>query len=269
MENYSVLMTMYIKDNVDYAKLSIDSMLHQTIKTEDFVLICDGPLTDELNNLINGYKENYACFNIIRLSENVGLGAALRYGVTVCKNNLVARMDDDDVAKENRCELELREFEKDSELVICGSFMNEFDDDRSKPLRVKKVPTSLEDIIKFSKRRNPFNHSTVMFKKKEILKIGNYSTMRVNQDVELWVRALNKGLKGINIAYPLVDFRFDKNTYQRRKNWENVKLIIKVWKNFKRKGYCKESDYLYVVLMQLTAFIVPTKMLKWAYDNLR
>ena len=53
MENYSVLMTVYKKDNPMFVKQSIDSVLAQTILTDDFLLICDGPLTNELDELIN------------------------------------------------------------------------------------------------------------------------------------------------------------------------------------------------------------------------
>lgn len=269
MQKYSVLMTMYIKDNPDYAKLAIDSMLNQTVKTDDFVIVCDGPLNDELNQLISFYQTQYNFFNIVRLPQNVGLGAALREGVLVCKNLLIARMDDDDVAKENRCELELKEFEKDDKLSICGSYMNEFDSDIMNPIRIKEVPTEFEHILAFSKRRNPFNHSTVMFKKEDILSIGNYSPMRTNQDVDLWVRALNNKLKGINISQPLVDFRFDSNTYQRRKEWKNVKLLIDVWRNFHKEGYCTLTDYWNVKLVQVMMFALPKRVVQWCYDHLR
>lgn len=269
MQKYSVLMTMYKGDNPKYARLSIDSMLNQTVKTDDFVLVCDGPLTPELDALLDEYQNNNTFFHVYRLPQNVGLGAALRYGVTVCKNELIARMDDDDIALPHRCELELREFEKDINLDICGSFMNEFESDPKDIIRIKKVPLVKEEILTFSRRRNPFNHSTVMFKKVSILSVGNYSPMRTNQDVDLWVRALNKGVQGMNIPEPLVNFRFDSSTYGRRKNWKNVKLMIDVWAFFRKNGYCSFADFIYVSLMQMAAFVMPQKCLEWAYNHLR
>lgn len=270
MENYSVLMTMYKKDNPIYARLAIDSMLNQTIKTNDFVLVCDGPLTNELNELIAEYQEKYEdIFNVIRFEENKGLGAALRHGVHVCKNDLIARMDDDDIAKLNRCEIELKVFEEYEDVSIVGAYMNEFEENPNEILRVKTVPIEQVDILKFSKRRNPFNHSAVMFKKQDILRVGNYSEMRTNQDVDLWVRALNKGLIGRNIPESLVDFRFDSNTYQRRKDWKNVKLLIEVWREFYKNGYCRLTDFLFVVVVQLVMFIFPQSVIQWCYDHLR
>lgn len=270
MENYSVLMTMYKKDNPDYAKIAIDSMLNQTLKTNDFVLVCDGPLTEELNALIEIYEKEYpSAFHVVRFEENKGLGAALRYGVTICKNDLIARMDDDDIAKLNRCEIELNVFMDNPDISIVGAYMNEFEENPNEVIRVKKVPLHQDDIVNFSKRRNPFNHSTIMFKKEDILKVGNYSEMRTNQDVDLWVRALNKGLKTKNIPESLVDFRFDAGTYQRRKNWKNVKLLIEVWKEFYHNGYCGLIDLLFVIVVQVVMFVFPKSVIEWCYNHLR
>lgn len=269
MQSYSVLMTMYKGDSPEFAKLAIDSMINQSVKTDDFVLVCDGQLTKELNDLVAEYEKKEACFNVVRLPQNVGLGSALKHGVSICKNELIARMDDDDVAKPNRCELELNEFSKNPNLDICGSFMNEFECNPKEVIRIKEVPIFHRDILKFARRRNPFNHSTVMFKKKAILAVGNYSKMRTNQDVDLWVRALNNGLIGYNIPKPLVDFRFDSNTYQRRKDWKNVHLMIKVWKDFYKRNYCSVVDLSYVIFLQVAIYLMPSKLLKWSYDYFR
>lgn len=270
MENYSVLMTVYKYDSPEFFIKSVQSMLNQTVRTNDFVLVCDGELTDELESAIKtvfeGHKE---ILNLIRLNQNVGLGQALHDGLPFCKNEWVARMDDDDIAHLERCEKELKFLEDHPGYSIVGSYVNEFDDDPLKPIRVKVVPLSEEQILKYSKRRNPFNHSTVMIRKSDILSVGNYSTMRTNQDVDTWIRVLNGGFKGANINQPLVDFRFDNNTYERRKKWKNIKSLIIVWRKFYRQGFCSFADYLYVLFVQLFIFIMPKKILKWAYNHYR
>lgn len=269
MESYSVLMTVYKKDNPQYVKAGIDSMLAQTHKTNDFVLVCDGELPDELNAVIDSYADdNPDVFNIVRLPENVGLGAALRHGVPLCKNELVARMDNDDISYDFRCEKQVKRFEEQPELELIGGHVDEFCEDK-KIVCTRYVPVSPEEIKKYSRRRNPFNHSTVMFKKSAILKYGNYSSMRTNQDVELWVRALNSGCRAENLDMSLVMFRFGEDTYRKRKNKANIKLMISVWKDFYKKGYCGLSDYLYVTLAMLYIKIVPTGMLKATYRALR
>ena len=270
MENYSVLMTVYKKDNPSFVKQGIDSMLAQTVLTDDFVLVCDGPLTNELNKLIDNYKSEYKeIFHIVRMEKNVGLGAALRHGLPLCKNRLVARMDDDDVAYPERCEKELKYYEMHPEISILGAYVAEFENEISNVIREKEVPTDMNSIMEFSRRRNPFNHSTVMLDKEKILSIGNYSEMRTNQDVDLWVRALNRGLIGANLPESLVYFRFDNDTYQRRKDMKNVKLMVKVWKNFYKNKYCRLNDLMFVTLMQYGVALAPTKLIQWAYDHLR
>jgi glycosyltransferase involved in cell wall biosynthesis len=263
-------MTVYKKDNPEYVKQGIDSMLAQTIRTDDFVLVCDGPLTVELDELIDKYKtDNSTIFNVVRMKKNIGLGAALRHGLPLCKNRLVARMDDDDIACLDRCEKELKYYETHQEVSILGSYVIEFENDISNVIREKEVPTDMPSILAFSKRRNPFNHSTVMIDKEKILAVGNYSEMRTNQDVELWVRSLNSGLIGANLPESLVYFRFDNDTYQRRKDMKNVKLMVKVWNGFYKKGYCRFSDVLKVTIMQYGVALAPTKLIQWAYDHLR
>ena len=270
MSNYSVLMTAYKKDDPGFAKLAIDSMLNQTKPTNDFVLVCDGPLTPELDDLIEEYAKGYPeVFRVIRLEENVGLGKALKTGLLECKNELVARMDDDDISVPYRCEKQAELLDNRPEVSIVGSYMDEFEEDYTHPLRTKAVPCEIEDIKKYSRRRNPFNHSTVMFRKSAILAAGNYSEMRTNQDVELWTRFINAGYVGCNIPESLVLFRFDRNTYQRRKDWKNVKLLINVWKDFKKKKYCSYTDYLCVYWSQIAVFLMPSFVLRWLYEIMR
>ena len=270
MMEYSVLMTVYKKDSPEFFIQSVSSMLNQSAKTNDFVLVCDGELTDELEQAIKtAFSGNEGILNLVRLPQNVGLGQALHDGLPLCKNEWVARMDDDDIAHPDRCEIELTYIEDHPDITILGSYVNEFEDDPKHPIRVKEVPTDQTVILHFAKRRNPFNHSTLMIKRDDIIAAGNYSTMRTNQDVDTWVRVLNKGYKGANIPQPLVDFRFDKNTYERRKEWKNIKLMIDVWRSFWKQRYCSFSDYVYVVFMQLAVYIMPGKLLQWAYDHLR
>lgn len=268
--NYSVLMTVYINDKPEYLKKSIESILNQTVRTNDFVLVKDGPITKELQEVIDNYIDVYnELFKVIDLSHNVGLGAALREGIVCCSNELVARMDNDDIAYSYRCELQLREFENDDMLDLVGAYVDEFIEEESNIIGIRKVPLTEEEILRFSKHRNPFNHPTVMFKKSKVLACGNYSTMRTNQDVELWVRMLHNGCKTKNIPQSLVLFRFDDNTFQRRKDWTNIKLMIDVWKGFLNKGYCSYYDYFKVIAMMLVMKLVPLSVLKWIYANFR
>ena len=129
IQSYSVLMSVYYKENQAWLRQSIESMLNQTIITNDFVIIKDGKLTNELDDVISEYYEKYPdIFHIIELESNVGLGPALAIGVKACKNELIARMDSDDISIKERCEKQLNKYKEDPELDIVGSSVAEFID---------------------------------------------------------------------------------------------------------------------------------------------
>lgn len=110
---YSVLMSVYYKENPIYLEQSMGSIYNQTVPTDDFVLVCDGPLTDELNAVINEMHNKFGdILHVVRLPKNVGLGNALNEGIRHCRHELIARMDSDDISYPDRCEKQLSIFEK-------------------------------------------------------------------------------------------------------------------------------------------------------------
>ena len=168
--NYSVLMSVYYKEKAIHLDESMQSIFNQTILTNDFVLVCDGTLTSELDTVIGKYQKKYPnILNIKRLKTNKGLGNALNEGLNLCKNELVARMDSDDIAKIDRCEKELNAFNNNQNISIVGSAIEEFVENTNQVVNIKRVPSDYLEIIKFSKKRNPFNHPSVMFKKSDII----------------------------------------------------------------------------------------------------
>jgi glycosyltransferase involved in cell wall biosynthesis len=268
MENYSILTTLYKNDSPEFLKQSIDSMLAQTVLTNDYVIVADGPLTEELDEVLVGYENTHNFFNIVRLSENGGLGVALREGLKYCKNDLVARLDADDLSMPTRCEKQLALFDSDPDLVIVGSDMYEFDSNPDEITDLKHMPSSPEQIYKYGKRRNAFNHSSVMYRKSVIEEHGSYSTMRRSQDIELFSKILYAGCKCRNINEPLIKFRCGDTRVKRKKKWSNVKSDLRIFKNNYKMGYAGFGDYLYVVITQIGFFILPTKLAGYLYKKL-
>ncbi len=162
----SLLMSVYIKENPEYFRQSLKSALGQTVKAKEIVLILDGPITTELQEVIIDFKkDNLEVLKVVPLDNNVGLGKALAIGVEVCKYDLVARMDTDDIMLPSRIEKQYSEFTKDPNLTIVGSNIDEFYDSPKSIVGRRIVPETNREIREFSKKRNPFNHMTVMFKK--------------------------------------------------------------------------------------------------------
>mgnify|MGYP000329918209 CR=1 FL=1 len=267
-KKYSVLMSVYYKENPEFLKLSIESMLAQTLKPDEIVIVKDGILTEELEKVIGYFvSKEPDLFTIVPLEKNKGLGLALNEGLKKCRNELVARMDTDDISLENRCELQVNEFIKNNQLSICGTMTDEFYDDPKNIVTSRVVPTKHEDILKFSRRRSPFNHPTVMYKKSEVLRCGGYRDIKRKEDIDLFGRMLNQGCKAMNIDKSLLLFRSNKDNFKRRKSWSNCKSYIAVIYDFWRKGYSGTFDLIVVIIGQLIMFLSPVWLLKIVSDK--
>lgn len=116
----SVLMSIYFKEKPEYFRESLESILNQTYFPDEVVLVKDGLLTSELEDIIQEYKEKLN-IKIVPLKKNVGLGLALREGILHCSNEIIIRMDTDDIAIKNRIEEQVKIFNKDKEIGIIGS----------------------------------------------------------------------------------------------------------------------------------------------------
>ena len=260
-------MSLYIKEKPEYLRLAIDSMLNQTIKPDEITIVKDGLLTPELDAVLNEYSKNNEVFNIVGYEKNRGLGLALNYGLKHCKNELIARMDTDDIAKPCRCEKQLKEFAENSELSLLGSSVDEFYTDPEHVVSRRVVPTTHKGIYEFAKSRSAFNHPTVMYKKTKVLAIGGYSDLRRNQDVDLFGRMLYSGLIAGNIEESLLFFRSNDDLAKRRKSWENTKSYISTIKSFWKMGYSSFIDYILIAVAQTVMFLIPVKLQHWVYKK--
>lgn len=267
MEKYSVLMSLYKKEKPEYLRLALDSMLNQTVVPNEITIVKDGLLTPELDAVLDEYSKKSNVFNIVGYEKNRGLGLALNYGLEHCRNELVARMDTDDIAKPDRCEKQLKEFEKNSELSLLGSSVDEFYTDPEHVVSRRVVPTTHKEIYEFAKRRSAFNHPTVMYKRSKVLELGGYRDLRRNQDVDLFGRMLYSGLIAGNIEESLLYFRSNDDLAKRRKSWENTKSYIDVVKKFWKMGYSSFSDYMVIVVAQTAMFLMPVQLQHWVYKK--
>ncbi|KIL35446.1 glycosyl transferase [Cohnella kolymensis] len=261
-------MSLYIKEKPEFLKQSIDSMLNQTVMPDEIVIVKDGPLTDKLNQVLEDYNRNYPeLFNIVVSEKNIGLGLALNLGLYNCKNELVARMDTDDISIAERCEKQLNAFEENKELVIVGTMIDEFYNDPTEIKSSRIVPTAHHEIYEFAKRRSPFNHPTVMYKKSKVLECGGYSDLKRNQDVDLFGRMLFNGFKASNLNEVLLKFRSNDALSKRRRSWENTKSYIGTIHKFRKMGYSNFSDYVVVAIAQLAMFVCPITIQTWLYKQ--
>lgn len=265
---YSVLMSVYVKEKPANLSESLASILEQTIPPDELVLVCDGKLTDELNVIIKAFESEYSeIFRSVRLLENVGTGMAANEGIKACQNELIAKMDSDDICVPDRFQRQLMMFLKNPKLDMVGGYIEEFDDATRKPIAVKKTPISHEEILKYAKRRSPFNNQTLIYRKSFAQKVGGYTDIKRCEDYEFITKMLMAGAVGENLPEVLVKYRVTKDNYKRRKNWANTKSFVKVRWNLHKSGFSSLWDFFVPTAAQLILFIMPEKFTSWAYGK--
>ena len=243
---YSVLMSVYAKENPQYLDECMRSVFDSTVPSNDVVVVKDGPLTPELDEVLEAYAVRHDALRIFALAENSGLGVALNYGLTQCRNILVARMDTDDICVKDRFETQLKVFEADPAVSVVGGYITEFVESVENTVSIRRVPSTTTQIREFGKKRNPVNHVTVMFNKDDIMNVGSYQKVKDvgYEDYDLWIRLLLADKKIINIERTLVYVRIGEDMYKRRGNKKRLKTALYFRKKLWQVGYCSFFCYL-------------------------
>lgn len=268
-EKFSVLMSLYIKEKPEYFRACMESILEQTVLPEEIVIVKDGPLTAELEAVLEEYEQkNPALYTIVPLETNRGLGLALAEGILHCRNELVARMDTDDICRKDRFALQLKAFEEDPELDVCGSHIVEFETNPSEIVACRNVPLTDAEIKEYQKRRDGVNHVTVMFKKSSVLKAGNYQSCMLMEDTYLWINMIVAGAKFMNIDDNLVYVRIGQDMFERRGGFSYFLKYREGRKKVRETGYISNWDYYYTLLVQLVVALIPNKVRGWVFKKL-
>lgn len=267
-KGYSVLMSVYHKEKPEYLEQAIASIQAQTLPTDDFVLVCDDPLNAVLDTVIaKKQQEMGETLNVVRLAKNGGLGNALNEGIKHCKNELVARMDSDDIAYQDRCEKQIAVFYAHPEVSVCSGIVEEF---TSTPdvVDAKRVPPEAhEEIVEFAKKRNPFNHPCVMYKKSAVEAVGSYQDFYLLEDYYLWLRMLMAGYQGYNIQEPLLHMRAGSDMYLRRAGWKYAKTQTRLFKFMKSQGFIDEGQYIKSCVIRSGSALAPNWLRKLMFEK--
>ncbi len=263
---FSVLISIYSKENPKHLSQALDSIIHQSLQPTEIILIKDGTLTSELEEVIVKFQKKYPIIYSINLSTNQGLGKALNEGLKHCTYDIVARMDTDDIAKPDRFEKQIKIFEKYPNIDICSAWIEEFENDTNNILSIKKLPERHQEILKYAKHRCPINHPVVMYKKQAVLKAGGYDGFP--EDYRLWIKMLMNGAKFYNIQESLLYFRFSKNMIRRRGGWKYAIADIKSQIDFYKLGLFGISTLIYNILVRITVRLTPNYIRSLIYQKL-
>ncbi len=270
MENlsFSVLCSLYFKESPKALRESLQSIFSQTLMPNEVVIVKDGPLTNELEEVLEEFVSRFDIIKLVPLEKNVGLGAALNEGMKHCSYELIARMDTDDIAKSNRFEKQINKFKESPELDVVGAWIDEFEGESSNVLTVKRLPELHKDIFEHGKDRCPINHPVVMFKKTAVINSGGYKPFHLFEDYYLWVRMLINGAKFYNIQESLLYFRLSPDMFQRRgglKYARSEAIFEKVMYNL---GYISFLRMFYNTAIRFVVRLMPNVMREWIYKNI-
>ncbi len=266
---YSVLMTVYDKELPANPNESLESMLMQTYPPDELVLVCDGKLTCELNIIAKSFQSEFRdIIKIIRIDENVGVGMANNAGINACSCPIIVKMDSDDISLPDRCAKQIILFATHPELDIVGTFVEEFNSETGETVSVKKMPVKHDQILKYARRRNPFNRQTIAFKKSAAESVGGYSDIKLCEDYEFIVRMLQNGAVGQNIPEPLVRYRISDEDFKKRGSWKQTKGFINVRRIIHKSGFSSFADMIIPCAIQLGLFILPSGFTKWVYKKI-
>lgn len=263
---FSVLLSIYNKENPLYLIESLNSIFNQTVCPSEVILVKDGPLTDRLDDIIEKYRQEKPILKIVSLPENRGLGYALNEGLKYCSYEWVARMDTDDICLPSRFEKQLEVIQLYPEISFIGTLTAEFNDSINKIVSYRKLPEKHQDILIYAKRRCPLNHPTVMYKREVVLNLGGYNEFP--EDYHLWVRALMRGYKFYNIQLPLLYFRTNMDTIRRRGGFAYAKVEISHQKEFQKIGFISKRELIYNCTIRILVRIIPVRLRYLIYFNL-
>ena len=268
MEKFSVCTSIYKNDKPDFVRVALDSMLvNQTVKPNEIVLVQDGPVPEELQQVLQEYESEYPdVMNVIRLEKNGGLGNALKLGVENAKHDICARMDSDDICLPDRFEKQLAYLESHPECDIVGGQMTEFIDTPDNIVGRREVPLTNKEIYEFMKSRCALNHVTVMFRKEAVLKAGNYQDWFWNEDYYLWVRMMMADCRFANIPDVAVNVRSGADQYARRGGKKYFDSEIGIKKLMLEKGMITRKEYIVNYIQRfIIQLMLPNSVRGWVF----
>lgn len=267
MKSFSVLISVYWREEPEFLATSLRSIFHQTVPPGQVVLVKDGPLTPPLEAVIADFEACHPELRVVPLERNAGLGAALNVGIRYCEHDLVARMDSDDFAVETRFEQQLAVFEVNPELAVVGSWIGEFESDPATIRAIRRVPLTNDEIYRTFGDKCPVNHPSIMFRKSEVVRAGGYRATFVQEDYDLWGRMIALGCKFRNIPECLVMMRTPDELFSRRGGWRYAMSEARLQRFFLELNLISWRTFLRNILGRSVVRVMPNGARKMLYRS--
>ncbi len=252
-------MSLYDKESPDFLRAALASLQQSYCSPSEVVIVLDGYLRDELMSVLHDY-EPLLPLRLLQLPENVGLGPALNEGLKECKYDWVARFDTDDLVRPRRFSQQLSVIQKAPDIDVLGGWITEFAVTPDQPTGVRKVPITHKAIVKYAKKRNPFNHVSVMYRRNKVIEAGGYQDDPFFEDYALWVRMILSGAKCSNIPESVVCVRANNAMYERRGGLHYIKCEYFAQHKFWRMGFISFYRFIFNLVMRVPFRLVPNRV---------
>lgn len=264
---FSVLISVYKKEKPEYLQRALESLEEQTLLADEIVIVKDGELTNELEEVLSAFTKKLP-LKVIALKENVMLGRALAVGLLECCHERVARMDSDDIAIKHRFALQMAFMDANPNISAVGGYISEFMHE-GEIIRTKSMPLMPKELRQYAKFRNPLNHMTVMFQKSKVLEAGNYTHFPLLEDYHLWSRMLAKGFALANMNTVLVLARIGADFSNKRGGWAYFKKYRTLRALQKKWGLTNVWEYGLAIWMSALMTLQPKVLRDKVYAWLR
>ena len=262
------LMAVHESDSPNLLKMSLESLMFQTVNFDKIIIVADGRLTDELNALVLEYSIVAKHFGVepvvVYLLESCGLGGALAMAQDLADGDLIFRHDSDDIAMSYKVELGIYLISH-FESIGRSSILIGFDiEERTFPFSFKGVkrcvPSDQKAIIDSCQVRNPFNHVTTVMTS-DIKSLFPYRPISPFEDYELWLRIIHHDqqvfLANVPIAVEIVSV---DDFAARRRGWRYLSREISFFYSMLQSNYISYKSFILQILFKPFLRMAPIKI---------
>lgn len=263
---FSVVIPLYRGDMPDAFHEALESILvNQTVHPDQTILVIDGPIPVDLENAITPWAHK---LDILRIENNVGLSNAINFSLSHCRNDLVFRMDSDDISLPHRFERQVKFFVDNPDATFCSTWVQHFDGDMKRYIGDRKVPETPSENRRYAMTRTPINHVSLAFKKDHLIAAGGYPNTRLPfEDWWISLRTLKANGNIYNIPEYLVKVRASNLFYERRAGWPYAKMELRALLDMHMEGILPLKYCVLNTIIRLPVRFAPRKALSLIYEH--
>ena len=261
--DFTVLMAVYAGDRGAWVEQALVSVMNQTLVPQQVLVVEDGPIPPDVRASLDAFPT----LQRVALPANVGLSGALQVGLGHCRNELVARVDSDDVNELSRFALQVAEMTARPNLSVLSGYVAEFDEDDAAPYAVRTVPVGVAEVARAAKWRSPVNHPAVMMRRTHVDAVGGYSGFEGLEDYFLWGKLLAAGRQIDNLPEVLVRMRAGAAQGRRRGGWRYAQTEFGLLRAFVGIGFLSWPQAVVAMVVRLPLRLVPDRVRTFVYRS--